>query len=94
FWVFAWFVLVLMIFVCFFFILLSYGKWFIPLFVLLACFSVPFSINYSYFQVGNPASKPNQFLRIAFFYTLKKWYVSLLDFLLLTSLFPFFFVKP
>lgn len=93
-WLFAWIVSVIMIFDCFFFIRFSYGKWLIPLFVLLACLSVSFSINYWYFQVRNPASKPNQVLRIAFYYTLKKWYVSLLDFLLLTSLFLFFFVKP
>ena len=93
-WLFAWIVSVIMIFDCFFFIRFSYGKWLIPLFVLLACLSVSFSINCWYFQVRNPASKPNQVLRIAFYYTLKKWYVSLLDFLLLTSLFLFFFVKP
>ncbi len=79
-WLFAWIVSVIMIFDCFFFIRFSYGKWLIPLFVLLACLSVSFSINYWYFQVRNPASKPNQVLRIAFYYTLKKWYVSLLDF--------------
>ncbi len=70
-WLFAWIVSVIMIFDCFFFIRFSYGKWLIPLFVLLACLSVSFSINCWYFQVRNPASKPNQVLRIAFYYTLK-----------------------
>lgn len=41
-WLFAWIVSVIMIFDCFFFIRFSYGKWLIPLFVLLACFTCLF----------------------------------------------------
>ncbi len=49
-WLFAWIVSVIMIFDCFFFIRFSYGKWLIPLFVLLACYQFPLASTTGIFR--------------------------------------------
>lgn len=77
-----------------FFLRFPFGRWLSPFFFLLGVMSLSLSLNCWYFQVRNPLAKKKDVLRIALYYTFKKWYVSLINVLLLLLLFVCVILKP
>ncbi|MGM0124575.1 hypothetical protein IGI37_001953 [Enterococcus sp. AZ194] len=77
-----------------FFLRLSSGKWFIPFFFILILMALSVSINNFYFQVRNPQLKSKIIYKTSFYFSLKKWYVSLLNTILLLAVPILMLVKP
>lgn len=70
------------------------GKWIVPFFIFLVFISLVISINSWYFQIRNPDGKMKEILQIAVFYSFRKWYVSLLNIVLLLLSFTVMLLKP
>lgn len=69
-------------------------KWGLPLFILLFICSIGLLINTLYFYVRNPQQETRAIFRIAAYYLVKKWYVSLLNVALLVILLGALVLKP
>lgn len=89
-----WFGLVIGVTDILFFSRFSFGKWILPFFILLVLITLAVSINSWYFQIRNPESKIKDVLRIAFFYTFRKWYVSFLNVILFIFALGVMLLKP
>lgn len=70
------------------------GKWVLPFFFLLILFALALTINNFYFQVKNPQASVAQIYQTALYFTLKKWYLSLLNTALILTIPVVMVVKP
>ncbi|MDH6363959.1 hypothetical protein M2139_000944 [Enterococcus sp. PF1-24] len=77
-----------------FFLNYSWGRWVLPFFIIIACLALIVSINSCYFQVRNPQSSSKKVIGLAFYYAVKKWYVSLLNMALLGAIYGLMILKP
>lgn len=66
----------------------------LPLFILLTLLSLAIVLNCFYFQIRNPQSPVKDILRISFYYSLKKWYASLLNVALIGAMLTLMLLKP
>lgn len=79
----------------FYFVMITdVGKWLFPLLVVFIVLTLAVSINAWYFQLRNPNTTAKEVLRIAVYYALKKWYVSILNSCLFTFIFIMMLLKP
>ncbi|BAL62694.1 DUF624 domain-containing protein [Melissococcus plutonius] len=93
-WFIGWFGTILAVTDGLFFTQWSVGYWMISFFILLTGMCLASSINCWYFQVRNPKAKKRDILRIAIYYTLRKWYISALNVLLFLLIFIVMLLKP
>lgn len=70
------------------------GKWLIPFFFLLIILAISLIINNFYLQVKNPKISIRKIYHVSLYYVLKKWYISLLNAVLLVLLLIVMVVKP
>lgn len=73
---------------------LEFVKWLIPIFVIMFVITVGLGINMMYFKIKNPQGTWKDIATISVFYALKKWYVSLLNAVLLVLMTIVIFIKP
>lgn len=73
---------------------LPFAKFSVPFLVVLCLSTIILAINMMYFRVRNPKASEKSIFRIAFYYLLRKWYVSLLTILLLGAMLATMVVKP
>lgn len=90
----AWLSIIVLFSDIYIFAKLPWGKWLIPFFLVLSGLALSLSINCWYFQIRNPLSGIKDVLRLAFYWSLKKWYVSVLNIVLFTSIFILMVLKP
>lgn len=57
----------------------TYGRWLVPFLFLLLILLVAIQLNSYYFQVKNPEASVTVLLKVATYVALKKWYISLLN---------------
>ncbi len=93
-WLIGWFGILVAVSDILFFAALPNGQWVLPFFILLAVVTTALSLNCWYFQVRNPEAGIKDVLRIALFYTLKKWYFSLLNTILFAAMVALMLLKP
>lgn len=72
----------------------SFGHWLYPFFFLISMICLSVSIQCWYFQIRNPEANRKNVLKISLYYSLKKWYVSLLNLLLLGTTLILIVIKP
>ncbi|MBO0461622.1 DUF624 domain-containing protein [Enterococcus sp. DIV1298c] len=77
-----------------FFIHQPMGKWVIPFFFLLIILAISLILNNFYLQVKNPKISIRKIYHVSLYYVLKKWYISLLNAVLLVLLLIVMVVKP
>lgn len=77
-----------------FFSTIANGQWLVPFFLLVAIVGLAFSINCWYFQMKNPKAAISAIFQIAFYYVLRKWYISLLNVLLYLLIPLLMLLKP
>ncbi|MGC6769479.1 DUF624 domain-containing protein [Enterococcus sp. LJL128] len=94
FWLPCWLGAIITITDSLFFAKFSYGQWLIPFFLLLLLILTGWSIHCLYFQVRNPDASIKSVGRIAFYYTLRKWYASLLNIVLFSLMLLLMMLKP
>ncbi|AZP92513.1 hypothetical protein QJ527_08385 [Enterococcus mundtii] len=70
------------------------GIWLIPLFFIFIILAINLMINNFYFQVKNPEISIREIYHVSFYYVLKKWYISLLNTILVFLLLIVMVVKP
>ena len=70
------------------------GKWLIPFFFLLIILAISLIANNFYLQVRNPEISIRKIYHVSFYYVLKKWYISLLNTILVFLLLIVMVVKP
>jgi hypothetical protein len=66
----------------------------LPFLGLVSLLVLALALNMLYFRVRNPQAQARDVLRLAIYCLLRKWYVSLLNVLLLFAMFAVMFVKP
>lgn len=66
----------------------------IPVFIVLSVVALAISLSAMYFQIRNPKSKIKDILRASFYYSLKKWYASILNVVLLLAMITLMILKP
>lgn len=93
-WLIGWFGILVSLTDILFFASLPNGQWVVPFFLLLGILTTALSLNCWYFQVRNPNSGVKDVLRIAAFYTFKKWYFSLLNTVLFVAMIGLMLLKP
>lgn len=93
-WLAGWFGTVVALSDILFFSKLSNGKWLIPFFLLALVLAIAFSINCWYFQIRNPENGIKDVARLAFYCTVKKWYFSILNVVLLLIILVLMILKP
>jgi hypothetical protein len=76
------------------FVRLPFAKISVPFCLILSLLIVAMSINMMYFRVRNPKASEKDIFRIAFYYSLRKCYVSFLNILLFAGLIILMFIKP
>lgn len=94
FWLIGWFGIIVGIADMLFFADLPMGQWLIPFFLILILIALSVSINSWYFQVRNPESPFKDVLRMASYYALRKWYVSIINVILFALIFVLMILKP
>src|SRR5699024_1785737 len=90
----AWLVSVISIVDILFFMKTSNGKWILPFFILLTSLALALMNHCDYFQVKNPELASKDILKTAAYFTLRKWYVSLLNVVLVALVLIVMVVKP
>lgn len=90
----AWLVTVISVVDILFFMKMPNGKWILPFFVLLAILGLALMIHCDYFQVRNPELQAKDILKTSFYFSLRKWYVSLLNVVLLGLTLVTMVIKP
>lgn len=93
-WIVGWSGLMIGVLDGLFFMSFSIGKWLVPFFVVLMLLTMAISINSWYFQARNPSSSMKDVLRIASYYAIKKWYISILNIALLIVMVLLMILKP
>ncbi|OTN75429.1 hypothetical protein A5886_000499 [Enterococcus sp. 8G7_MSG3316] len=73
---------------------ISNGHWTYPFFLVLAFLSIGLSTYSWYFQVRNPQAQVKAVLMMSFYYLVRKWYFSLINFVLFAVLVVLIFIKP
>lgn len=77
-----------------FFYQTSLAPFMVAFFVILLIFTLALSLNCFYFQMRNPNSSFRDIFRISLYYVLKKWYVSLINVVLVMCLLAMMILKP
>ena len=77
-----------------FFLKLSIGRWFIPFFFVLILVATSVSINNFYLHVRNPQLKNIVVYKASLYFSLKKWYVSIMNTLLFLAIPLGMIIKP
>ena len=70
------------------------GKWLIPFFFLLFLIAISIMINNFYFRVKNPTVSKREIYKASFYFTVKKWYVGLLNIFLFCLIPIVMLLKP
>ncbi|WP_139843788.1 DUF624 domain-containing protein [Candidatus Enterococcus clewellii] len=69
-------------------------QWISPLLFIVGVIGLGVFLNSSYFQIRNPLASSKDIYKISFFYTLKKWYLTGLNGLLLVAILGCMLLKP
>lgn len=77
-----------------FFLKLSIGKWLLPFFFVLIFIATSVSINNFYLYLRNPQLKISIIYKASLYFSLKKWYVSLVNTLLFIAIPLVMVIKP
>lgn len=72
----------------------SFNRLMIPFLMILFLISLGTTLNCCYFQVRNPEKGIFEIIKFSFFYTLKKWYLSLVNVFLFLGMMGLIVVKP
>ncbi|MHC5249676.1 DUF624 domain-containing protein [Enterococcus sp. LJL90] len=94
FWLIGWFGIIIGVTDMIFFAEIPQGQWLIPFFILLVTVALAITINSWYFQVRNPNSPFKDVLRMASYFALRKWYVSIVNVILFALIFVLMLLKP
>ncbi|MGG5309297.1 DUF624 domain-containing protein [Enterococcus mundtii] len=70
------------------------GKWLIPFFFIFIILAINLIINNFYLQVKNPEISIRNIYHVSFYYVVKKWYISLLNTVLVFLLLVVMVIKP